>query len=68
MPVITIDMRSGRTPAQKRQLVQEFTASFCRICQVKPEVVTIIIREIPDENWASGGKTKAQALEEQGAG
>lgn len=64
MPVIHVNMRAGRTTAQKRQLVQEFTESFCRICHVKPEVVTVIVQEYGDENWGSAGKTKGQQAEE----
>ncbi len=66
MPVITVEMVGGRSVAQKRQLVREFTESFARICHVTPDVVTIVIHEVQDEHWAMGGKTKAQVKEEQG--
>ena len=65
MPVITVQMTEGKTVAQKREIVRRFTDEFCRICSVAPEVVTILLQEIPNEHWAMGGKTKAQTLEEK---
>lgn len=65
MPVITVQMTGGRTVSQKRELVRRFTDEFCRICEVKPDAVTIVLQEIPDEHWAMAGKTKAQVLEEK---
>lgn len=63
MPVITVQMTEGRTVAQKRELVRRFTEEFCRICEVGPEVVTIVLQEIPNEHWAMAGKTKGEVLE-----
>ncbi len=68
MPVITVQMTEGRSVTQKRELVRRFTEEFCRICEVSPEVVTIVLQEIPNEHWAMGGKTKAQVLEEKRQG
>ncbi|TFG45418.1 MAG: 4-oxalocrotonate tautomerase [Dehalococcoidia bacterium] len=59
MPVITIEMHEGRTIAQKKQLVEGITAEFGKI-GTTPEKVTIIFRDVPKHDWASGGKLAAE--------
>ena len=55
MPVITVEMLPGRTPEQKRELIDVFTREFVRICKTRPEAVKIVIHDIPPENFGSGG-------------
>jgi len=55
MPVIRIDMLSGRTQEQKRKLSRAFTDAFVEVCGGKPEGVQVIIRDIDKGNWAVGG-------------
>jgi 4-oxalocrotonate tautomerase len=56
MPLVTIHMLEGRTVEQKRQLVESITAVVAEKINTPPEHVTIIIRDVPKHNWASGGK------------
>lgn len=56
MPVYHVEMMEGRTPAQKKQLVEAMTRTSVEILGGKPESVTIIITDVKRENWASGGK------------
>lgn len=60
MPVITIDMLDGKTPEQKKQLVEGITDVVCSITKVSREVVTIIFHDITRDNWGSGGKLKSE--------
>ena len=55
MPIITIYIRQGRTEEQKAQLVKEITEATCRILNVPKEVVTIVIVDLPDTNFATAG-------------
>ena len=55
MPVVIIEMLEGRTVEQKRQLAEEITSSLVKIGAPR-EVVQIIIKDNPKQNWASGGK------------
>jgi len=59
MPVVTINMWEGRTIEQKKQLAEGITSSFAKI-GTPPEVVQIIIRDIPKYNWAKGGKLASE--------
>jgi len=56
MPVVQIDMLEGRRPEQKKKLIEEVTRVFCEALGCKPEVVHVIIRDMPEENWGSGGR------------
>jgi 4-oxalocrotonate tautomerase len=55
MPTFHVEMFEGRTPEQKRKLVQEVTRVTCEALQCTPEVVDIIITDIKRENWSTGG-------------
>ncbi|MEN8614094.1 tautomerase family protein [Dehalogenimonas sp. THU2] len=59
MPVVIVEMQEGRTIAQKKQLTEGITAEFEKI-GTAPEKVTIIFRDVPKHNWASGGKLAAE--------
>jgi 4-oxalocrotonate tautomerase len=56
MPVYHVEMMEGRTPDQKKQLVEAMTRTSVEILGGKPESVTIIITDVKRENWSSGGK------------
>jgi len=49
-------MKEGRTKDQKGQLVKEITETVVRVIGSKPESVTIVIHEHPEENLARAGK------------
>ncbi|MCX7748781.1 MAG: 2-hydroxymuconate tautomerase family protein [Clostridia bacterium] len=56
MPIINIELWSGRTHEQKKELAKAFTESMVNILKVKPESVQIIFKETDKKNWAIGGK------------
>ena len=55
MPVITVEMYEGRTPEQKRKIVEGITEVFVQI-GVPPELTQVILHDNPKKNWAIGGK------------
>ena len=55
MPILNVYMYEGRTTDQKRKLVAEVTDAVCRALDVGPEVVRIIINDMPMENMAAEG-------------
>ncbi len=59
MPHVLIYMRQGRTVEQKRQMVKGLTEVLVRTIAAKPEQVSIVVNELPDENLASDGKLLA---------
>ena len=59
MPVVTVEMWSGRTIEQKKQLVEGITSPFVKI-GTPAEAVQVIINDIPKHNWSTGGKLASE--------
>lgn len=57
MPFVHVRItRDGTSPTQKRQLVQEITATLERVLGKSPELTHIVIDEIETDNWGHGGQ------------
>jgi len=56
MPILTLQTWAGTPKEKKRELVETFTREAVRILGCLPEVVTVIIEEVPKENWGAGGE------------
>lgn len=56
MPIVTIDLWSGRTRVQKESLAQAITKTMVEVLMVKPESVQILFNSIEKDNWAINGK------------
>ena len=54
MPVIRVEMFK-RTQEQKRDLARELTNAFINTCGGNKEAIKILITEVDENNWASGG-------------
>jgi 4-oxalocrotonate tautomerase len=61
MPVVIVEMHEGRSIAQKKQLAEGITSEFVKI-GTEAEKVTIIFRDVPKHNWATGGKLNSESL------
>ncbi|MFC2010659.1 4-oxalocrotonate tautomerase [Chloroflexota bacterium] len=60
MPLVTVDMWEGRTVEQKKELVEGITSAMNEKLGIAPEHITIIIRDVPKHNWATGGKLASE--------
>jgi 4-oxalocrotonate tautomerase len=60
MPVVTVEMWEGRTIEQKKQLAEGITSVMTTKLSISPEHITIIIKDNPKHNWASGGKLASE--------
>lgn len=56
MPTYHVEMFEGRTPEQKKKLVEEVTRVTVEVLGCSPEAVDMVIVEVKKENWATGGK------------
>jgi 4-oxalocrotonate tautomerase len=61
MPTINIQMFEGRSREQRHALAKAITETTCRVLEVPPESVEIIISEVARENWISAGKPWSDA-------
>jgi 4-oxalocrotonate tautomerase len=69
MPYVNVRiLKSGVTLAQKRQIVEEMTATLVRVLGKKPEHTHIVIDEIDPENWGFAGMLTSEWLEQQHTG
>ena len=55
MPIIKVDIFTGRTREQKRALARELTGAFVRVTGGQPESVTIVFQDVAKEDWAVAG-------------
>jgi 4-oxalocrotonate tautomerase len=55
MPIIRVEMWSGRSHAQKRELARAITEAVVNIAQTAPEATIVVFQDIPKEHWAQGG-------------
>tara|TARA_B100000427_G_C15205837_1_gene462408 strand:+ start:115 stop:303 length:189 start_codon:yes stop_codon:yes gene_type:complete len=55
MPIIRVEMFKGRTKDQKRNLVKELTEAFNRTCGDNHQGIDVMLFDIEQENWGSGG-------------
>ena len=55
MPSIHIELFSGRSTEQKRELVVAITSETCRVLGCDPSAVDIVLTDVDRENWATGG-------------
>jgi len=55
MPIVQVELIEGRTVEQKRSLVAKVTQAIVESIGAPAENVTIIIRDMPKENFSKAG-------------
>lgn len=55
MPIVTVNIKEGRTVEQKREMARRMTQVICETMKVEPAAVRIIINDMKNENFAIGG-------------
>jgi 4-oxalocrotonate tautomerase len=53
--MIRAEFISGKTEAQKRELVEALTRETARVLEVRKESVWVVLQEVEPENWAVAG-------------
>jgi 4-oxalocrotonate tautomerase len=56
MPVVQVNLKSGRTKDQKREIARRMTDVLVEVCGAVEERVHVIINEVEEDNWGRGGK------------
>lgn len=56
MPVVTVQMWSGRSTEQKRRLVRAITDAMVEHANCKPDHLHVIIQDVPKDSWGRSGK------------
>ena len=55
MPIIRLELLSGRTPEQKAALAEALTRETARIAKCSTTDVQIVFAEVAPTNWSIGG-------------
>lgn len=61
MPIVRVEMWSGRTQAQKAELARVITEAIVTIAHATPESTIVIFEDVPKSNWAVGGVLASEA-------
>ncbi len=56
MPIIRVEMFSGRTAEQKRALVRNLTDGFVAAAGGNPQSVHVVITDVDKGDWGAGGE------------
>ncbi len=60
MPIVRVEMWTGRTQAQKAEIARVITDAMVTIAHTTPEATIVVFEDIPKENWAVGGVLASQ--------
>lgn len=60
MPIVRVEMWTGRTKAQKQELARAITEVVCNIAHTTPEATIVVFEDIDKENWAEAGKLASE--------
>lgn len=55
MPIVRIEMLTGRTREQKQELAEVITTEVARIAKCSAESIQIVFTEVKREDWATAG-------------
>lgn len=56
MPIVRIEMLTGRTPEKKAEIAREITRVLQDIAGVGPEATSVIFTEVAPTDWMTGGR------------
>ena len=62
MPIVRVELWTGRTTQQKAELAKSITDAVCRIAGSPPEATFVIYTDISKDNWAQGGTLASQPV------
>ncbi|SFE89626.1 2-hydroxymuconate tautomerase [Alteribacillus iranensis] len=60
MPIAHIHILEGRTTEQKKKLIEEVTGAIHSSIGADKSKIKILLHEIPEDDWATGGITKRE--------
>ena len=61
MPIVRVEMWSGRTQSQKAELARVITEAIVTIAHTTPEATIVIFEDVTKKNWAVGGVLASQS-------
>lgn len=65
MPIIRVELLSGRNQEQKREFANRVTQLTAEVLKCGVESVDVIFNEVQPDDWMHGGKTYAMLAAEK---
>lgn len=65
MPMIRVELLSGRTVEQKRDFAQAVTRAASEILGCGTAAVAVVFDDIAPENWANGGRLESDKVSDE---
>ena len=65
MPVLSVQMLSGRTSEKKTEYIRALAETTVRVLGVPEHAVTIVVTEVDPAHWGTGLRTMAQVQAEK---
>lgn len=62
MPIIHVEMFSGRDDETRKELVSALTKTYVEVCGGNPDGVHVILQDVDKDRWAKGGKLFSDLL------
>ena len=59
MPIVRVEMWTGRTVAQKKELARVITDAMVNIAHTTADATIVVFEDIERHDWAQGGKLAA---------
>ncbi len=59
VPIVQVTVWSGMSPENKKKTVEGITKVFADL-GIPPQATTVVITEVPRENWATAGKLHSE--------
>jgi 4-oxalocrotonate tautomerase len=66
MPIVRVEMLSGRSPELKQRLAAEMTALVARLCGSDPAHIYVMFQDFAHQDWAVAGRVFPSPLPSQG--
>jgi 4-oxalocrotonate tautomerase len=65
MPLVQVTLLEGRSPERKERLIAELTDAVVRAVESPRENVRVVLYEVPDADWGTGGVSKRRQAEQE---
>ena len=65
MPLVNVDLWEGQGVEKKKRLVAEITDLLVEVTGCPKEAVTVIIRDVPKQNWGIAGVLSSEKFKEK---
>ena len=56
MPIVRVELWTGRTPQQKSELAKAITDAVVKIAKTSADQTIVLFEDIDKGNWAQNGK------------